>query len=153
MPFLDLKYHFWFGPLSGLNLDLNLTPPPKASTCRKLLLSLAFFPFSLSPDFPLFQIQILLHLCRRQIQFYAKKSCFLHHIGRTKEHGRLDYDLPAAIWLIWTCVPKGKLVNWDLQSFNIVCFVERQVQFMASCLRLHISSIKNHTANKQMQQP
>ena len=27
MPFLDLKYHFWFGPPSGLNLDLNLTPP------------------------------------------------------------------------------------------------------------------------------
>ena len=27
MPFSDLKYHFWFGPPSGLNLDLNLTPP------------------------------------------------------------------------------------------------------------------------------
>ena len=27
MPFLDLKYHFGFGPPTGLNLDLNLTPP------------------------------------------------------------------------------------------------------------------------------
>ena len=40
MPFLDLKYHFCFGPPSGLNLDLNLTPPhmlqiqpPDGSTC------------------------------------------------------------------------------------------------------------------------
>ena len=27
VPLLTLKYHFWFGPPSGLNLDLNLTPP------------------------------------------------------------------------------------------------------------------------------
>ena len=28
VPLLTLKYHIWFGPPSGLNLDLNLNPPP-----------------------------------------------------------------------------------------------------------------------------
>ena len=61
VPLLTLKYHIWFGPPSGLNLDLNLTP--SLSTLCNIGLQFLFSTLFLKWKTALRSYKILTNIC------------------------------------------------------------------------------------------